>query len=70
MRGGAKSRLAQAPWPNGAPNILLLVFFLTDYNTSNKRRIWESRLIHLLTYYSWPFIDIFLYCSDDRKSNC
>jgi hypothetical protein len=28
--------------------------------------MWRLRLIDLLTY-SWPFIDIYLHCLDDRK---
>jgi hypothetical protein len=31
--------------------------------------MWEFRLIELLTYYSWPFIDIRLHCLADRKSD-
>jgi hypothetical protein len=29
--------------------------------------MWEFRLIELLAYYSWPFIDIHLHCLDSFK---
>jgi hypothetical protein len=54
-KGGAAGLFSPDPWPGGGTYSLF-----SFKKCSNCTRMWEFSLVELLTYLSWPLIDILL----------